>query len=502
LAVIAAAAMVVGGTVAMTATSAAAAPSTATKTFTYTGGEQQFVVPIGVTSADVVAVGGSGAAAQNTSAGTSKGGQGARVATTLALAPGNTLYVEVGGDGTSSAGGFNGGGYSTEPFPLAPGGGGGATDIRTSPCGSGCPGAAGSLQTRLIVAGGGGGGGATGNINASLNPLPGGNGGAAAHAGGGSGINGGPSGGGQGTTTAAGAGGGAGTIGGQPGHDGSLGKGGDGGAEAGGGGAGGGGGGGYYGGGGGGGGGADTSGNIDAEVGGGGGGGGASLTAGGTISFPAGTPASVTFTYQAPPPDCTVTPHVPSRLSITAAETDYSATITGCTGDLAAATTELARVGGTASEQYALIFAADGQTGARTAHFTVAETDSTGSYQTQNGIGGTTEGGALIWNSASSSLRDGSWTSISTSRTGTKVTITSAVSSYVPGQGRVHYAGRLMTFQARHSLQAAWTTVGHVRTGATGRASLTRTSGLVNYYRVVLTDIDTVWGSTSGTSHR
>lgn len=501
LAILAATVIVAGGAVSMTATAAgAAAPTSETKTFGYTGAEQSFVVPAGVTSIEVSAIGGSGAAAENTSIGASKGGQGAQVDGSLAVTPGSTLYVEVGGNGTLSAGGFNGGGFSSPPFAETPGGGGGATDIRTSPCGSTCPGTTTSLGSRLIVAGGGGGGGATGNPAAPGGAKKGGNGGASDHAGAGSGVVNGPTGGNHGSATVPGAGGTGGSYGGQSGVGGSSGQGGNGGAEYGGGGAGGGGGGGYYGGGGGGGGGVTSDGT---EIGGGGGGGGGSMTpAGGSITFPSGATASVTITYQVPPPGCTVTPHIPTRLSITAATKDYSATITGCTGDLGAANVDLSRVGGSSSEKYGLVFTGDGTSTGRTAHFTVLETDGTGSYQTTGGGGATKEGGTLTWNSASSSLRYGSWTSISTSRKSTKVTITTAVSRYVPGQGRVHYAGRLMTFQARHSVDAGWTTVGYARTGATGRASLTHTSGLVNYYRVVLTDISTVWGSTSGTSHR
>src|SRR5262245_50860907 len=70
-----------------------------TVSFSSTGGEQTFVVPAGVSSVDVVAVGGSGAAASST------GGRGATVTGTLSVTPAQVLYVEVGGDGSGTSGG-------------------------------------------------------------------------------------------------------------------------------------------------------------------------------------------------------------------------------------------------------------------------------------------------------------------------------------------------------------------------------------------------------------
>jgi hypothetical protein len=133
-----------------------AAPAHAeTKTFEYTGGEQTFTVPAGVTSLEVLAIGGSGG-----SSGAVPGGLGARVTADLAVTPGQTLYVIVGGDGQTDAqggsGGFNGGGDG-EGATADAGGGGGATDIRTTPLSAGL-----GTDTRLIVAGAGGGAGATG----------------------------------------------------------------------------------------------------------------------------------------------------------------------------------------------------------------------------------------------------------------------------------------------------------------------------------------------------
>jgi hypothetical protein len=138
----------------------------------FTGAEQTFTVPSGVSSVQVTAVGAAGAPSFGSPA--PPGGLGAEVTGTLTgLTVGEILYVEVGGiptltgacfNGVSCIGGFNGGGFSGYG-----GGGGGASDVRTSP--SADPG---SLTSRLIVAAGGGGGGEPG-INCDTAGTAGGN---------------------------------------------------------------------------------------------------------------------------------------------------------------------------------------------------------------------------------------------------------------------------------------------------------------------------------------
>jgi adhesin/invasin len=251
--------LVLGGAFASMGGSAAAQ----TATFSYTGGEQSFVVPVGDHAVAVVATG----AAGGTKLG-SPGGRGAVVSGALSVTPGEVLYVEVGGMGGDPFGGFNGGGNPAVGAGATWVGGGGASDVRTLPRSDGVP----SLNSRLIVAGGGG---------AAWN------GGDAGQSGGGSAF----AGGGAGAQTSGGAGGcppdgvlagcgGAGTLG-QGGEGGYSGFGID---QR----WGGGGGGGLYGGGGGG---ADLSGV-------GGGGGGSSLVpANGSLSLaPVGTPPSVVIT--------------------------------------------------------------------------------------------------------------------------------------------------------------------------------------------------------------
>lgn len=144
---------------AITAVLALALPAVAaaeTQVFQPTGAEQTFLVPAGVTSIHAVAIGGRGGTG---AMGGAPGGYGAVVSGSFPVVPGQTLYIEVGGNGEpggeGGAGGFNGGGDGGEsPFGSG-GGGGGATDIRTGPIAAGV-----SVFARLMVAAGGGGGGA------------------------------------------------------------------------------------------------------------------------------------------------------------------------------------------------------------------------------------------------------------------------------------------------------------------------------------------------------
>src|SRR5205807_9755984 len=139
---------------------AAASPSL---TLGFTGGEQSFVVPAGVSSLEVRLVGAPGADGLSFLLG--EGGQGAVATGRLPVTPLTTVYVEVGGPGQGSTGGFNGGGsggaVQGQSWPRG-GGGGGSTDLRLCSAGS-CQGGSGaSLASRLVIAGGGGGGGGAG----------------------------------------------------------------------------------------------------------------------------------------------------------------------------------------------------------------------------------------------------------------------------------------------------------------------------------------------------
>ena len=136
-----------------------AAPAGAqTSTFLYTGAQQTFVVPEGVTSVHVLAVGGRGGNEAAPEGGA--GGAAAEVSGDVEVLPGQKLFVEVGGMGGDAPGGGAGGlnAFNGGPFGSSGGGGGGgASDVRLISRPE--PDSPNSLFSRLIVAAGGGGGG-------------------------------------------------------------------------------------------------------------------------------------------------------------------------------------------------------------------------------------------------------------------------------------------------------------------------------------------------------
>jgi Glycine rich protein len=119
--------------------------------FSYTGANQTFVVPAGVTSLDVNLKGASGGAGYDSGVVQGPGGEGAIVTGSIAVTPGSTLNIFVGSCPTASTAGYNGGGAGrATPPSMTGGGGGGASDIRIGGT---------ALTDRVVVAGGGGGGG-------------------------------------------------------------------------------------------------------------------------------------------------------------------------------------------------------------------------------------------------------------------------------------------------------------------------------------------------------
>jgi hypothetical protein len=157
-------------------------------TFRYAGVEQACVVPQ-TSRLHIIAVGGHGGSGPSGCGGfpslSGAGGDGADVeATSVPVKPGETLYIEVGGNGGNAsyncisqqgspgAAGWNGGGGGALPSSrVGSGGGGGATDVRRVSCASLCDQGGGlgvlfSLASRIVVAGGGGGGGSGGGAGA------------------------------------------------------------------------------------------------------------------------------------------------------------------------------------------------------------------------------------------------------------------------------------------------------------------------------------------------
>lgn len=109
--------------------------------FAFTGSEELFIVPAGVSQLSIEAWGAQGGA--NWVNNTNYGGYSRA---DFAVNPGDTLYIRVGGQASGISGGYNGGGNGDTGGQ----GGGGATDVRT---------VSNTLNDRIIVAGGGGGAG-------------------------------------------------------------------------------------------------------------------------------------------------------------------------------------------------------------------------------------------------------------------------------------------------------------------------------------------------------
>ena len=301
----------VWGASALAPTAGAGAPGGTTVNFAYTGSAEPFTVPADVCEVTVTALGAEGGAG-DAQPGAGEGGLGGQAVATVDVVPGETLTVDVGGEGgdavqrVGGAAGHNGGAVGgTDNGPAGTvgggGGGGGMSDLRRG--------------TDVMVAAGGGGGG-------------GGSGGSFVGGGGGNGGGGGTDGGVADTGATGGTAGGTGGAGGtgagtgENGVAGMAGQGGAGGADpvtSGlGGEAGGGGGGGYVGGGGGG-----AASFAVVNSGGGGGGGGSGFTPDGsgmTNSVHAGAGAlSITYTADPgclAPVQAFVTPNCPPDRSV------------------------------------------------------------------------------------------------------------------------------------------------------------------------------------------
>ncbi|MGC4111097.1 MAG: hypothetical protein QM747_11890 [Nocardioides sp.] len=142
-----AAGVVCAGAAVVSAGSALADPGPYTVDFT-TAGPQTWQVPAGVTSIDVTVDGAQGGPLSGAPL-LGLGGKGASVVATLAVTPGETLDLNVGGAGGWPAGGIGGGGdggTNSTNAAFSGGGGGGASSISRETGG-----------TTLVVAGGGGG---------------------------------------------------------------------------------------------------------------------------------------------------------------------------------------------------------------------------------------------------------------------------------------------------------------------------------------------------------
>jgi hypothetical protein len=142
---------------------------TSLKFFNYTGGEQQFTVPEGVTSIIAHLYGGGGGGGIGDVG--AKGGGGAYIVGELDVTPDSVVTLSVGGGASTAlpgnnAGGYGGGGNGLfKPFTVFTrgGGGGGCSKLIYN-------------TTDLLIAGGGGGGGASNSLSTNIAGIGGGGG--------------------------------------------------------------------------------------------------------------------------------------------------------------------------------------------------------------------------------------------------------------------------------------------------------------------------------------
>jgi gliding motility-associated-like protein len=142
-----------------------------TTSFSYTGGPQTFVVPIGADSITVMAWGAGGAGGGTDTYNGAAGGGGAYIKSTIPVVPGQTITVIVGGgaiQGTACAGSAAGGagGWGNATYAGAIGGTAGPNGCSGGGGGGGAASAVLNGTIPLLVAGGGGGGSGGGNGSA------------------------------------------------------------------------------------------------------------------------------------------------------------------------------------------------------------------------------------------------------------------------------------------------------------------------------------------------
>ncbi|MES2429395.1 MAG: glycine-rich protein [Bacteroidota bacterium] len=132
--------------------------SAQTTAFSYTGGPQTYTVPAGINIITVNVRGAQGANASGQSSAGANGGGGGSVQCKMAVTPGQTLYIYVGGSGSGDLPGYHGGAFGTQgsatgsngnTIYFSGGGGGGASEIAMN-----------TFDNTKVIAGGGGGGGA------------------------------------------------------------------------------------------------------------------------------------------------------------------------------------------------------------------------------------------------------------------------------------------------------------------------------------------------------
>ncbi|WP_374970032.1 hypothetical protein [Terrabacter sp. BE26] len=100
-------------------------------------------------------------------------------------------------------------------------------------------------------------------------------------------------------------------------------------------------------------------------------------------------------------------------------------------------------------------------------------------------------------------VRLGSWSGLTATRSGSKVTITTSAARYAPSADKfVPWTGVRGTVQYKAPTATTWTSLKYVYPASNGRYTFSYTMSSTRDYRVVFPDTTLIWGHTSATVRR
>lgn len=109
----------------------------------------------------------------------------------------------------------------------------------------------------------------------------------------------------------------------------------------------------------------------------------------------------------------------------------------------------------------------------------------------------------MTQNSTTMTVKLGSRTSVSSSRSGSTVTLKSTATRYSPNHERYRaWSGATASLQKKTCSSCSWSTVKSARTNSSGAVTLKSSAPGARYWRVVTSDSSTTWGRASSTTRR
>lgn len=109
----------------------------------------------------------------------------------------------------------------------------------------------------------------------------------------------------------------------------------------------------------------------------------------------------------------------------------------------------------------------------------------------------------LKQNSPKMTVKLGSKTGISTSRSGTYVTVKGTATRYSPNAERFRpWSGATVTLHSKSCSSCSWKRVKTVKTNSAGKVSIKTKASAKRYWRITTSDSSNTWGKTSSTLRR